>query len=278
MGRLHVAGGGFQDLLVLAQHHVQDKVNAADVPCLFNVHAQRISLQPSGAGVVPDHHGVVGLDGRSGGAAGHDGLGAAGVAREVVVLHIAEADADIRLRHRAGDVHRSTRPGDAQRHAVLRVAVHAADLLPGPLAGKLALLGLGLVPVAAQGKDQGDILRPHAPGIELVQQGGHDLGRGHGAGQVAGDDGNGLAGTDDLPQPGGAHRLPQGAADLFLLRGDGRGLIGPQHSPQISVRDLHGLDAGAESEFQLHFVSFLFRTLRAASSMWAAVRPKRSCR
>ena len=278
MGCRHISGSRAQDLLVLAQHHIQDKVDPADSPGLLDVHTQGISFQISGAGLRAHHHGVIRLNGRPCGAARHDRLSPAGIAGEIMVLHIPQADPPIRLGHNPCNIHRGSRLGDAQVHAIGRIAVHAADLPPGPLPRQAALLLIALMSVAAQGKDQRDILRPDPRGIELIQQRGHHLGRGHGPGQIAGDDGNSLAGMKDLPQARRSHRLPQGPAHFFLLRGDGGGRVCPQHPHQVLLGQLHSLHTAAHSEFQLHFVCFLFTASRAARVTCSAVRPKRCCR
>ena len=211
-----------------------------------------LRVQVPGAGGLLYHHAVVGLDGRPGGHAGHDGLGPAGVAGEVVVLDIAQADAPVRLRHHPGDVHRCAPAGDAQADAVLRVAVHAADLLKGPLPCQLSHLLCRVGPVAAQGEHQGDVLRADTGLIQLVQQGRHHCPGGYGAGDVAGDDGDGLPGADDLPQPGRADGLCQGPADL-RLPGEAMGhRIGLQHLLDAAVRHLHRLGAGADAKLDFH--------------------------
>ena len=226
---------------MLAQHHIQDKVDAADGCRFLNIHADRVRLEPAGSGLIAHHHRVVRLNGRSGRAAGHDGLGAARVTGKVVELHVAEADAPVGFSDYARDIHRSPHSRGAHVHAVGRVAVDAADLIPGALTGQAAALLIGLLPVAAEGKHQGDVLFGHAGGVQLIQQSGHDLRRGHGARQVAGDDGDLLAWMHDLTEARGADRLAQGTAHFGVFRFNDRCCIRMQHTHQVFVRNLNDL-------------------------------------
>ena len=255
VGRSDVAGGGTQDLLVLAQHHVEDEIRAAHGGGLLNVGADGIGGDVARAGLGPDHHGVVRLDRRAGGDAGHNGLGAAGIAGKIVVLHIAQTDTAVGLGHNAGDVHRRAGPGETQVHAVVRIAVHTADLGPGALAGQTALFLVALMAVTAQTEDKRDVLGAHARGVQLVQQGGHDLGGGHGTGHIAGDHGDLLTGADDLRQTGRADGLAQRAADLPVLGGGSRHGRCPQDPDQVFIRYAHALRARTDPEFQIHVIS-----------------------
>ena len=249
VGLGHIAGHGLDDLLLLIQDHVQDEVHAADVGGLFDVLTQGIGGDVAGAGQGVDHHGVVRLDGGPGGDAGHDGLGAAGIAGEVVIFDVAQADPAVGLGHLFHDVHRGATGGDAHGDGGGGVAVDAADLVIGPLAGQLQPLGIGVLPVAAQGEDQGDILLGHAAGIELVQQSREHLVAGAGAGDIAGDDGDLLAGPDDILQAGRADGSLQSPLDLRLtgqIHGDG---IGGQDAQDVLLRHFDLLGTGAKTKF-----------------------------
>ena len=278
MGFRHVSRDGFQNLLMLGKDHVQNEVDAYHGPGFLDVQPEGIPFQVSGAAFRQDHAAVVGLDGGPGGHAGHDGFSAAGIAGKIVIFDVAQADAPIRLRHDPGDVHGGAPGGRAIGDAVIGVAVHALDLGIGTLSGQLPPFRLRMLPMAAQGEHQGDVLRSDAARIELVQQGGHDLGRGHGPGDVAGDDGYGLPGADRVPKPGGADGLLQGAGYLRLA-GEAQGhVVGVELPYEIPLGDLHLLNTCAKSKCQLHFALFLATMALTCSSMWAAVRPNRFCR
>ena len=124
-----------------------------------------------------------------------------------------------------------------------------------------------MLPMAPQRKDQGDVLRPDAARIELVQQGGHDPGRRHGPCDVAGDDGYGLPGTNNVPEPGGTDGLLQGPGYLRLAsEAQGHG-VSVELPDQIPFGDLHLLDAASKPKGQLHSASFLATTALTCSSM-----------
>ena len=195
---------------------------------------------------------MVGLDGVPGGDAGHDGLGAAGIAGEIVIFNVAQTDSPVGLRHHPRDVHRGSRPGDAHTHAVGRLAVHAGDFVPRPFPCQLSALFGGVLPVGAQGEHQRDILPPDTGGIQLVQQRGHDFIGRHGAGDVTGDDGHLFPGVHQLPQAGGFYGRLQRPANLRLTGQLQRNLVGMEHAQQIFFRNLHGLHPGSEAEFQHH--------------------------
>ena len=190
VGSHQIAGNGLDDLLVGVQHHIYDEVHPHHGGGFFNVLPDRVALQFSGTGGIFHHSAVVGLDGRPGGDAGHDGLGAAGVAGKVMVFNIAQADAPVRLRH-----------GPHDMYAIRRVSVHAADLRKSPFAGQVASLLLCVGTVTSQSEYQRDVLPPDPGGVQLVQQGGHDLPCGHGTGDITRNDTNSLSGMDHLPQP-----------------------------------------------------------------------------
>ena len=84
-----MTGDSPDDLFVLIQHHVQQKVDADDRAGFLDILPDRVAGKPAGAGGLLHHAAVIVLDGRRRGAAGHDRLGSAGVAGKVVVLHVA---------------------------------------------------------------------------------------------------------------------------------------------------------------------------------------------
>ena len=66
-------------------------VRGEDITLVFALgshrkHTDGIGFQSPGAGLRPDHHSVVGLDGVPCGHSRHDGLGPAGISGEIVVL------------------------------------------------------------------------------------------------------------------------------------------------------------------------------------------------
>ena len=252
VGQGHITGHGADDLLVLIQHHVEDIIHPAHGGGLLNVPAQGVALQISGAGALPDHHGVIGLDRAGSGDAGHNGLGAAGISGKVVIFDVAQANAPVRLGHHPGDVHRRTGRGDAQMHHIRGVAVHAADLCPGLFTGQMAHFLRGLGAVAAQCENQSDILRPGPAGIQLVQQGRHDGIGGHGPGDIAGNNGDLLAGVDDLPQQRSANGGGEGPADLSLPGKRMGDWVGSQNTLKIPFRDGKALYAVTETNFKFH--------------------------
>ena len=195
-------------------------------------------------------------DGRTGGDARHDGLGAAAVAREPVKFHISEADPPVGLRNGARDIHRRTAVGHAEADAVVRVAVHAADRLKGVVPGKLPHLLRRMPPVAADRKYDRHIRRLHAAGKECPQQLRQDLIRRQRPRDVARDDGDLLAPVYDLAQrrtadgvrDGLRHQLPR----RFLRQ---RKLVLLQDAEDVFVRDAERLAPAAVSEFNFHVKS-----------------------
>ena len=167
-----------------------------------------------------------------------------------MVLDIAQADPPVRLRHPAVDVHRRAPGGDAHMDAVRHIGVHTGDLGEGLLPRQMALLRLRMGPMAAQGEDQGDVLRPDAGAVQLLQQRGHHHPGGHGACDVAGDDGDLLPRADQVPQTrradGRCQRLPHRRFPCHR----GRDLVGFQHAQQRLLRDSHPLAPGTDLEFQ----------------------------
>ena len=137
-------------------------------------------------------------------------------------------------------------------YAVRRVAVHAGDLTPRTVSGQMALLLLRMAAVTAEGEHQRNVLPLDTGVIQLVQQGGHHLPCGHGAGNIAGDDGNLLAGVHDVPQPGRTDGLVQRPPDLRLAGQRHRHLVGRQDALQICLRPLHRFAAGADLQSDVH--------------------------
>ena len=92
-----VAGHGADDALLLVEHDVEEEVDADQAAGLVDVLAHRVALEDAGARRGRQHHAVVVADGGVGAEAGHDRLGAAAEAGEVVVLDVAGADAQVGL-------------------------------------------------------------------------------------------------------------------------------------------------------------------------------------
>ena len=169
-----------------------------------------------------------------------------------MVFDVAQQDAAIGLGDDPGDVHRGARRRRTEVHTVGGVAVHAADLGESPLACEPAPLLLGVDAVAAQREHQRDVRRGHARRVQLVEQRRHDLIRRHGAGDVAGDDRDLLAGMHDLAQQRRADGLRERAAHLgfagqFVLH-----MRGLQDAQQVGVGDFERLGALPEAQLQPH--------------------------
>ena len=92
-----VAGHGVDDALLLVEHDVEDEVDADEAAGLVDVLAHRVAVEDAGPRRGREHHAVVVADGGVGAEAGHDRLGAAAEAGEVVVLDVAGADAQVGL-------------------------------------------------------------------------------------------------------------------------------------------------------------------------------------
>ena len=248
VGFHHIPGHRPDDLLVGVQHHIDDEVHPHHGGGLLDVLPDRIAGELSRAGGSFHHTAVVGLDGIPGGDARHDGLGTAGVAGEVVVLDVAQADAPVRLRHPPVDVHRGTPGRGAHMDTVVYIQVHAADLPPGLLSRKMGHLFRGVLAVAAQGKYQRNVLRAHTGAVQFLQNRRQHGPGGHGPGDVAGDDGHLLTGADDLAQPGRPDGLSQRPAHLCPACQLHRHLVGLQHAQHGLVRHADRLGACADLE------------------------------
>lgn len=110
-------------------------------------------------------------------------------------LDVAQADPEIGFRDCAGDVHRRSVCGVAQVDAVGRIGVDAADRLIAFPADQTDDLLRRVLPVRAERQHDGDVLRPDARPVQLVQNAGEDLIRGQGTRDIAGDDRDPLAGS-----------------------------------------------------------------------------------
>ena len=250
-----VARDGVDDVLVLVEHDVDDIVDAEDAPGLLDVLADGVAVELARVRLRTDHHAVVALDGIAGGNAGHDALCAAGIPGKVVILNVGKADHAVGLSHGTENIHGRSGVRRTQMHAVVRIGIDTAQLLPPALTGQMALLVGRVAPVAAQRKDESDVLFIHACGIETVEQGRQNLPRRAGAGNVRGDDGDLLAGVHDLLDGGRADGRVQRGADGVLAGQAGRKAVCMQNAEQAVVAHLNALRAGAKAEFQLHFFS-----------------------
>ena len=72
MSKHRISGGSTQDLLVLAENDIQNKIDPAKGGGLFDVPADRIGFYIARASILADHHGMVSLYGAACGATGHD--------------------------------------------------------------------------------------------------------------------------------------------------------------------------------------------------------------
>ena len=226
MRKGHVAGHGIDDLLVLVQNDIDDEVHAADRGGFLQILADGVSVQTAGAGQRRDHEPVIGLDGQRRGNAGHDGLRAAGIAGKIMKLDVAQADPEIGFRDCTGDVHRRSVCGVAQVDAVGRIGVDAADRLIAFPADQTDDLLRRVPAVRAERQHDGDVLRPDARPVQLVQNTGEDLVRGQGTRDIAGDDRDPLAGSGQLMERCRADGVRQRPRDrirppAFMLDGGG---------------------------------------------------------
>ena len=128
-------------------------------------------------------------------------------------LDVAQADPEIGFRDCAGDVHRRSVCGVAQVDAVGRIGVDAADRLIAFLADQTDDLLRRVPAVRAERQHDGDVLRPDARPVQLVQNAGEDLIRGQGTRDIAGDDRDPLASAWSGDEPMGcasAHETASG--------------------------------------------------------------------
>ena len=213
-----VAGHGADDPFVLVQQDVEDEVDADEAAGLVDVLAHGIAGDDAGPGGGREHHAVVVADGGVGAEAGHDRLGAAAEAGEVVVLDVAGADAQVGLEVGREDLEARAARGRADRHAAGGVQVDEADAARGDLLPDQPALLLGRVrPVAAEREEDADVLRLHRR--ELLEQRRQEAVGRAGPRDVADDD-DGLARRRrELGEPRRADGLRQGSPDLRLLVG-----------------------------------------------------------
>ncbi len=250
LGGHEVAAGGVDHALVLVQHHVDDEVQPHHAAGLLQVQPHG-ALHVAGVRGRVHHEGVVGLDGLEGADSRHDGLGAAGIAGKVVVLHVAQRDAHVGLGNLPQDVHGRAMAGLAKVHEACRVPVEHGQLaVVGPHDG--AQLVLRLRPVATKCNRQQHVLVPHARGVQLVHDGRQYRGGGKGARHVAGDDAYALAGPHEVAQVRRADGVGQRLAHHWLSSGRELHVVCVHDLYEIGLGKLEDFLSRADSYVELH--------------------------
>lgn len=219
---------------MLVKHDVDDEINMDKGAHLVDVDAHGVRIQVARMRALIHHALVVRLDRIVRGNAGHNGLGAAAVAREIMVFNIAQANNPVRLCDRGKDVDRRAVLGYAEVCVVLariKAGKAAEHLLPR----RLPHLFRCHFTMDAQGENNGDILIPHTGERQLLcHMRQHGVGR-HRAGDIARDDGNFLTGAYDFAEPRRADRVLQRALDLRLA-GEGSGrFVWQEHAEEVFV-------------------------------------------
>ena len=268
-----VARGAVDHVLLLVQNHVHDEVQPDHGAGLLQVKADG-ALHVAGVRRRVHHERVVCLDGLERGAAGHDGLRAAGIARKVVVLHVAERDAHVRRRHLGQHVHRRAVRRGAHVRKAARVAVKHAQA-PVVRAHDGAELVFGLRAVAAQGNGQKHVLVANAGRVELVHHGRQHRRRGKRARHVARDHAHGLAGANQLAQARRADGRRKRCAHDLLARGTARHGICVHDLYHVLLRELEALRARADAHLVAHALPPRLRCRRRGAYPDATVLRRR---
>ncbi len=162
-----VARHAVADFFVLVKHDVDDEINMDKGAHLVDVDAHGVRIQVARMRALIHHALVVRLDRIVRGNAGHNGLGAAAVAREIMVFNIAQANNPVRLCDRGKDVDRRAVLGYAEVCVVLariKAGKAAEHLLPR----RLPHLFRCHFTMDAQGENNGDILIPHTGERQLL--------------------------------------------------------------------------------------------------------------
>ena len=245
-----VARGAVHHVLLLVEDHVHDEVEAHHGAGFLKVEADG-ALHVAGARGRVHHERVVCLDRGECGATGHDGLGAAGVAREVVVLHVAERDAHVRRRDLCQHVDRRAVRRGAHVRKPARVPVQHAQA-PVVRAHDRTELVFRLRAMATQRDGQKHVLVAHAGGMELVHHGRQHRRRGKRPRHVARYHAHGLARAHQLAQTRRAYgRRKRGAHDL-LARGAAHQGVRVHDLYDVFLRKLEALRARADANLVAH--------------------------
>ena len=268
-----VARGAVDHALLLVQNHVHDEVQPHHGAGLLEVKADG-ALHVAGVRRRVHHERVVCLDRGERGAAGHDGLRAAGVAREVVVLNVAQGNAHVCRRDLGQHVHRRAVRRGAHVRKPARVSVQHAQAAV-VRAHDRAQLVWRLRAVAAQGYGQEHVLFAHAGRVEFVHHGRQHRRRGKRPRHVARDHAHGLAGAHQLSQARRADgRLERGAHDL-LARGTRRHGVCVHDLYHVLLRKLEALRARADAHLVAHALPPRLRCRRRGAPFDATVLRRR---
>ena len=193
-----------QELVLRVQDGVEEEERAAlgeERDALHLVLVAGVARRAAERGVFVEHEAVVDANGLHRGAAGKDGLSAAAVAGEVVVHDRAREDHVVDVAELLVDVHGRSAGGRAE---VFEVVVIRADAVVHLEAGGDVFahaLDHFLVRHGAVGPEREDdlhVLVLHAETVHLIDEHRHEVEAVGDAGRVVADEGDGVAGLDDL--------------------------------------------------------------------------------
>ncbi len=243
------------DLLMLVEHDVDDEIHPDLARGFLQILPERIRIEIAGMAARIDHFAVVRLNRLARRNAGHDRLRTAGIAREIVVFDIAEANPAIGFGDRARDVDRRSRAGFAHVNAIAPIGIHAADFAIRALTDELLFFLLSVRAVTAQRKHERNILRTAARSIQLIQKRRKNAVRRHRTRYIAGDNRDFFTRTHDFGKSRRSDRVVQRANNLFFIHKSLRNLVCHQHAHQVFLGQFDGLNARSESKFKLHAFS-----------------------
>ena len=182
----------------------------------------------------------------------HNRLCAAGIARKIVELYIADTDQAFGIGDDGEYVDRRAGVRGAEMDAVAGVGVDAADAVIDLLPYELHLLLFGMRTVRAERKHDRDIRILNPRGAEFVQQRRQYVVARNGTGHIACNDDDFLTRLDDFVQPGRADRLAQRTRNLRAAADFDVDRVGIHHHQQILVVHLELDSALAETQFKIH--------------------------
>ena len=160
---------------------------------------------------------VVELDRITGGDTGHHCLGAAGVACEIMVFHIADADASVGCHDSAVIIRGCAALCRAKMNGIIRIGIKTSDAGINLFACQVFHFLYRAWTVRAKGEVNGDILIAHTAIIELSDQSGKDFPARAGSCDIACDNRDGFARFHDFAKSRGRHRIFQRFLDKRLL-------------------------------------------------------------